>query len=115
MVQKLRERIFLNYLTHTTQNKGQIVLAFGHIYYVGLESWLSKLKRGEQSAGTLTLEVKGPISGDDSGDPEKEAFIETSLGLLAAATALGSTSPPQWPPSQLLASPPGEPSSNCLH
>lgn len=38
MVQKLREGIFLIYLTHTTQNKGQIrgkqnVLAFVHIYY----------------------------------------------------------------------------------
>lgn len=46
MVQKLREGIFLISLTHTTQNKGQIrgkqnVLACVHIYYVGLESWLS--------------------------------------------------------------------------
>lgn len=52
MVQKLRDRIFLNYLTHTTQNKGQIrskqnILAFVHIHYVGLEFWLSKLKREE--------------------------------------------------------------------
>lgn len=52
MVQKLRERIFLNYLTYTTQDKGQIrskqnVLVFVHIYHVGLESWLSKLKREE--------------------------------------------------------------------
>lgn len=50
MVQKLREGIFLIYLTHTTQNKGQIrgkqnVLAFVHIiiilyiyYYVGLSN-----------------------------------------------------------------------------
>lgn len=63
MVQKLKEGIFLIYLTHTTQTKGQIrgkqnVLAFVHIYYAGLESWLSNWRERRVKGWALTLEVK---------------------------------------------------------
>lgn len=69
------------------------------MYYLGLESWLSKLRREESKLlGTLpkcnrsvTLEVKGDTRGGDSGGPDNEVFTETS------------TPPPPYrgPPSQL--------------
>lgn len=84
MVQKQREGIFLKYLMNTTQNKGQIrskqnVLAIVHIYQYGLNPGflIYKERRGEENAGTLTLELQ-IMPGNNSGGAEKEALAETS-------------------------------------
>lgn len=46
---------------------------------------------------SLALEVKGSVREDDSGGPEGEVFVETPLGLLGAARALGSSLPALQP------------------